>query len=114
MTEREEFALAAKAAGAKWSDYSDGTTDHWIIEHPDGVWRKWEPLDNDGDALRLAVLISKKQAGLALFLPDLEDPFCIAKDYMGKIWGSDSSVNPLAATRLAIFRAAVEIGRRMP
>ena len=51
----ELLELAAKSAGAEWSDYSDRTPDHWKIKHSDGVCRRWEPLLNDGDALRLAI-----------------------------------------------------------
>lgn len=104
MTDRKLLELAAKAAGAKWTDYSDGTPDHWIIQHGDSVWREWRPREDDGDALRLAVRLN---IGL-----DITD---------GKIYihwphhiiescGNDKA----AATRRAILRAAAEIGKAMP
>lgn len=97
MTDRELLELAAKAAGIE------------IIQMPPGIYRKttgarpednvfglptWNPLTDDGDAFRLAV---------ALRLMD-EVPV-MNSQY--------ASVNPLAATRLAIVRAAAEIGRNM-
>lgn len=54
-TDRELIELAAKAAGAEWQSYSDRTPSHWSVKHIDGVWREWNPLIDDGDALRLAV-----------------------------------------------------------
>lgn len=53
----ELLRLAAQAAGAEMSDYSDKTPDHWTIRHSDGTWREWAPLDRDADADRLAVAI---------------------------------------------------------
>lgn len=55
MTDKELLARAAKIVGAEMTDYSDRTPDHWTIEHDDGIWREWNPLRDDGDALRLIV-----------------------------------------------------------
>ena len=59
-TSREMLEYAAKAAGAEWTDYSDRTPDHWNIEHPDGIWRKWEPENSDVDAIRLAAALGMR------------------------------------------------------
>lgn len=107
MTDRELLELAAKAAdisheciyfpdkGFRLGERGNGYTS-WI------EW--WNPLTEDGDALRLAVT-------LKLF------PVMMV---MGKFVGFDDmditeefSPDPYAATRRAIVRAAAEIGRNM-
>ena len=54
----------------------------------------WNPLIYDGDALRLAIKL------------DID----VAKAQI-KFWEKHSSINPYAATRRAIVRAAAEIGK---
>jgi hypothetical protein len=99
--DRELLELAAKAAGmphsdSQWSEY-------------DAEYVPWNPLDDDGDALRLAV---KLRMGISLPIHKT-----IKADV---VVFTDSSVNvreegddPCAATRRAIVRAAAEIGRNM-
>ena len=97
MTDRELLELAAKAAGYKhtqWAPLLHPKVD-WGVCTVDGIWN---PLESDGDALRLAV-------ELRLFWL-IDSPF--------------SGVNIdqhyeqlMAATRRAIVRAAAEIGRMM-
>jgi len=92
MTDHELLEAAAKAAGilVSWDAYAgDGEED--VLVTGDGY--VWNPLTDDGDALRLAVKL-----GIA----DL-----------GNFYDDDGS-DPYAATRLAITRAAAEIGRAMP
>ena len=93
MTDREMLEMAAKAAG--------------IGQHlltPDARaadgFREWNPLTDDGDALRLAV---KLRGELSLLMPAC---FGIGRY---KEWKDD----PYAATRRAIVRAAAEIGKAM-
>jgi hypothetical protein len=104
MNDRELLEFAEKAAGAQWSEYSDQTPDHLIIQRADGVWRKWRPLDDDGDALRLAVLLR-----ISLF--------CSANNTACDIPCTDEYVWEEAiegsAARRAIVRAAAEIGKSM-
>ena len=107
MTDRELLELAAKAAGIV-ADYFEEDGDD-----SEGMWgsgyEAWNPLTDDGDALRLAVKLN-----LAISIPVHKtiraDVICFL----------DSSVNireengdPLAATRRAIVRAAAEIGKQM-
>jgi hypothetical protein len=108
MTDREPLELAAKAAGIEIAWHK------WVIDPKAtggccfalvGTYTYWNPLTDDGDALRLAVKlgltitsnyhVEQKGLGVIVFteLEDSED-FC-------------------AATRRAIVRAAAEIGRRM-
>ena len=48
MTDRELLELAAKAAGVRLEEWNPTYRAYWV-----GDW--WNPLDDDGDALRLAV-----------------------------------------------------------
>lgn len=105
----ELLALAAKAAGyrVRRSDIVAGFIDD------DG--EMWDPLENDGDALRLAVRVGMNCA----FLPQVwQESFCVvAADFsdgspavnVEEPHGDDAH----AATRRAIVRAAAEVGRRM-
>lgn len=83
----------------------------------------WNPLADDGDALRLAVAL---RFGLKDFAPtDYEDPPNDSAFGMIEVWRQDAD-NPLhiewykagadryAATRSAIVSAAAELGKLMP
>ena len=89
MSDRELLEFAAKAA------------EEWPSPEPfQHVLDRWNPLADDGDALRLAVKLELN------VLPG------VAQDGEGRII-VDKTVDPLAATRRAIVRAAAEIGRSM-
>ena len=98
MNDRELLELAAKAAGAEWlkGTYETG----WWLD--DG-W--WNPLTDDGDALRLAVKI-----GMEL---DIYEPRIAVRTNIGSKVLEEFKDDPYAATRRAIVRAAAEIGRTM-
>ena len=98
MTDRELLELAAKAAGywdAEFNCYKGAAN--------------WNPLDDDGDALRLAVNLR--------LIVDINDEEGEVK--VRKPWYPSSEVfeplfgDPYAATCRAIVRAAAEIGRGM-
>ena len=101
MNDRELLELAAKAAGIHltW-----GGPDKDMPRRTDTL-DLWIPHTDDGDALRLAV--------------NLRISVSIGKDvveaYIGQSDGKleASKSNLLSATRLAIVRAAAEIGRQM-
>jgi hypothetical protein len=108
MTDRELLELAAKAAGIEslwWT--KDGNK---LFQRNGGEQKPWNPLTDDGDALRLAVK-------LGLMLDE------ITQGYMAGHWVATHTniescyelaiPDPLAATRRAIVRAAAEIGRSM-
>lgn len=99
-TDRELLELAAKAAGAKRTDYSDRTPDHWIIKHSDRISREWRPLTDDGDALRLAVQLG------------IEISFINGDTHAND--ACEGGPDKLANTRNAIVRAAAAIGESMP
>lgn len=99
MTAREMLELAAKAAG--YDVRSDGEGGLVIPTHR-GACRDWDPINNDGDALRLAV-----QLGFVV-----EPGRCWHSPY-GPVFSEDVLIGVMTATRRAITRAAAEIGRGM-
>jgi hypothetical protein len=107
MSDKELLELAAKAIGlepdAEFAEIN-GLPAYWITE-PQTHW--WNPLTDDGDALRLAVKLN-----LAVqTLPGRDKPASEAwhnDKYARELWNGD----PYAATRRAIVRAAAEIARQ--
>ena len=105
MTDRQLLEAAARAAGIalEWNDHEvPGYYGSWR-----GLpqWEEWNPLTDDGDALRLAVKL-----GLLVYVM-LEAGFTAIRlpgEHIGgkydqvEMHGSD----PYAATRRAIVRAA--------
>lgn len=115
MKDRELLEMAAKAAGIKNHPILSGR-----FSRPGKIERiydmgseikvpfVWDPLDDDGDALRLAVKL-----GIAP-IQHLEERLCAAHwtDIMCRL--ESYKDDPYAATRRAIVRAAAEIGKAMP
>lgn len=108
MTDRELLELAAKAAG---------------IEHPGGehcvngpaLWdckalQWWKPLNDDGDALRLAVALGIEIHPNRL-VSEIETAFCVHRPHLvGLNMWEEFGDDEMAATRRAIVRSAAEIG----
>lgn len=103
--------LAAKAAGMDVTPYTwdKGTGwDHegFVIAGAGG--EEWNPWEDDGDALRLAVKLGLKvepwDVGLAV---------SVAGNWRAKC-AEKNKGDPCASTRRAIVRAAAEIGKAMP
>lgn len=114
MSDRELLEKAAKAAGivdAQWDD------EHGWMHIPDpsraGLQRRagdrvlWQPLTDDGDALRLAVKLRMAmdvgEYGLVAFCGQGLDREVMQQDIDG---------DPYASTRRAIVRAAAAIGEQ--
>ena len=94
MTDKELLEFAAKAAG--WVYLTNGQL------YVDGEGNiNWNPLTNDGDALRLAVKTGVMR-GCGF------DNAWNAMFAVGKL-----PTDPYAATRRAIVRAAAEIGKTL-
>lgn len=101
--------LAAKAAGHVWR--RNPYMGHFEIEGlcpPDGGdgWITWNPLDSDGDALRLAVHLDMQ---IAVNRVDGHTQVIVGAIRVIKLHGDDM----YADTRFAITKAAAEIGGRM-
>ena len=113
MSDKELLELAAKAAGYIVDEYvSSGL---WVYER-NASWKEvkppiflWNPLKNDGNALRLAVKLNIE----CVFFDDMQA-------VNAGVWSEDSKPydcmvpyggDKQAATRRAIVSAATEIGR---
>ena len=110
MTDRELLELAAKACGytirENGKDVNGGTW-YWCEQIADC----WNPLNDDGDAFRLGVALTMEidhnhPADHSRWVSVRGAPVrqCCVEEF------EDEGLRG-AATRLAIFRAAVEIGR---
>ncbi len=102
MTDRELLTMAARAVnGGAW--------------HPLTHLNPWNPLTDDGDALRLAV---KLRLRISISSDHEYTEVCYFPEFGHKRlsggvvepWGEDGE----AATKRAIVRAAAEIGKAMP
>jgi hypothetical protein len=110
MTDRELLELAAKAVGIEFSWINgDGAR----LDRKPGVMQpyvRWNPLTDDGDALRLAVKL-RLVVDIGGVAPTHE------RIYVGGLEGylahEPTGADIDAATRRAITRAAAEIGRTM-
>ena len=105
MTDRELLELAAKAIGDSATEYNERK----------GVWLErakcwWNPRDDDGDALRLAVRL-----GLDVEMHGCNSthPYACAFDCQKNIAEEVQleDGDPYAATRRAIVRAAAEMAK---
>lgn len=115
MTDRELLELAAKAAGIELVWHGD-TDPFCFAETVAGI--KWNPLTDDGDALRLAVKLAESAPGthFTLSISKIHDGRGFADaGFFSHINPTEQVVGPdlAAATRRAIVRAAAEIGRNM-
>ena len=113
MSDRELLELAAKAAGdfttAKYYRVADDLPVVFMLND-----KPWNPLKDDGDALRLAVKLRMDVC--------IGTPFDIEPGIHAIVFVADDSSetvdvevpignDPYAATRRAIVRAAAEIGK---
>lgn len=116
MSDRELLELAAKAAGivgkygyAPDDYYYNGNVEGICTELPDGRFYVWNPLSDDGDALRLAIRLGMKLS------TNLHHRFVVVNDEQefydeAKFGGV---CDPEWVMRLTIVRVAAEIGRQM-
>lgn len=98
-TDRELLELAAKAAGEVLMYDTFGCS-----ENPERVYNYWNPLQDDGDALRLVVKLGfavRRISNKAMVSSSAGqfDEYCDRDSY--------------AATRRAIVRAAAAIGEKL-
>lgn len=116
MNDRELLELAAKAAGHKIGNWieAQGFKSGFAT---DAQVEVWNPLTDDGDALRLAVKLQ-----LTIENDHLNSDSCcvsnrddgVSIEESSGLAGDSISATDYATTRRAIVRAAAEIGRGMP
>lgn len=117
MTDRELLELAAKAAGyASWDFLAGEDGNLMNVYMDDGTHNVWWPLEDDGDALRLAMAL---ELGVVCKLESdhyekdrsvVTNPYCVNQIRIVEPHKGDH----FSATRRAIVRAAAAIGERMP
>jgi hypothetical protein len=110
MTDRELLELAARAAGLEFDPTVQNKFGLLVVTEDAACQsdqKLWNPLTDDGDALRLAVKLS-------LWIGQHDDGVTVS-DLYARInhEGVEENFNndPCAATRRAIVRAAAEIGK---
>lgn len=111
MNDKELLELAAKAAGIKILPFHRGGG-FCIV----GQRMTWNPLEDDGDALRLAVKLNLIVApyGTYASVGETHDkPKLSAEGKEFVCWNHETSNDPCAATRRAIVRAAAAIGEKL-
>lgn len=110
MTDRELLESAARAAGWEGAEFQDmrgwGEVRHGFSE---ALWvpeleRYVNPLDDDGDALRLAVKLRIRTGGIN----DRAYTFAGLQEF----WEPEGE-DPYAAARRCIVRAAAAIGEKV-
>ena len=127
MSDRELLELAAKAAGIEYipgecekSKESELRFGFWLkfpdgYEVPEGVRRRWNPLTDDGDALRLAVKLCIDVSHDAIGMKSFVYARTVFNDetHIGLSEIFDDESERLDRTRRAITRAAAQIGKEM-
>ena len=111
MQDRELLELAAKAAGLQINRRAQAERDALIDPTTASLWinsesTAWNPLRDNGPALRLAVKLnirfSGEWNGASVALHGVQE------------FHESNGDDPCAATRRAIVRAAAEIGKATP
>ena len=107
MTDRELLELAAKAAGIEleWVSPFVAIGDFAQFPHNKETGDRYDPITDDGDALRLAV---KLKVSVEVYY----DTTIVSTDDCEPV-RQHHEADPYAATRRAIVRAAAEIGKGM-
>lgn len=108
MNDRELIVNAARAAGYNTELRENGT--EFAIER-DGRWHPFDPLTDDGDALRLAVKLEidiwYSDDSVEAAYKIMEDGFPGGRTY--SVW--EQAPDKFDATRRAIVRAAAAIAK---
>ena len=107
--DRELLEMAAKAAGIDIEPgygHAGSPESEMFFQDDQGFCQSWNPLTDDGDALRLAVKLS---LNVSIYY---DCGMCFADDEIEQ-HAETNRDDPYAATRRAIVRAASEIERSM-
>lgn len=116
MSDRELLELAAKAVGIKTTPSLSGGI--WIPEGSE-LQREWNPLIDDGDALRLAVKLKLiiqasgfRHGGLGNLIVVYDPSTTIAEpNYAHEEIANEDAYS---STRKAVVKVAAKIGRSIP
>ena len=106
--DRELLEMAAKAAGLTLSSEWDAVSDGILIGAGEGDLEVWNPLTDDGDALRLAVRL-----GLVVKCPVRQDGRDAAAVSRGSLLAQVGAGDPFDDTRRAIVMAAAQLGKHL-
>ena len=104
MTDRELLEFAAKAAGELTPSWYGNSA------YMDGVLSRWNPITDDGDALRLAVKLGFR---IEFWRSDNSVSIYKSKRTENSMCHEQCGGDPYAATRRAIVRAAASIVEQM-
>ena len=109
MTDKELLELAAKAAGINPRVVGAKPGLYWLDDENRTAYQ-WNPITDDGDALRLAVKLS---LDINCYPMSSQTSACLWKPVGVVNFRCTERTNddPYAATRRAIVRAAAEIGK---
>ena len=108
MNDKELLELAAKSAGLRVVSYDDFLGCMRIASDGSVTGYGWNPLTDDGDALRLAVKLGLDIVQRASLC---DGPLeAVVWVYQGSCFIEPYTDDPCAATRRAIVRAAAQIG----
>ena len=123
MTDEELLELAAKAAGIDLEFDDSGKPfyayEDWVTGEYDVFYSDWNPLTDDGDALRLAVKLKLEiyhadDEGWAVYAGYASDVAVGKISYMVEYYDDLNNLgDPYAATRRAIVRAAASTGEKL-
>lgn len=116
--DRTLLALAATAADVPCKGWcqpgarTDGWHGMYTGSDDDGAYLRWNPLTDDGDALRLAVALNLR----TVFHPVLSQALVREYHATDREWreNGEDHADPCAAVRRAIVRAAAAIGASKP
>lgn len=107
MTDKELLEMAAKACGWKNVEPQE-ISGHWTTLWIPEIDSYWAPLDDDGDAFRLSVML-----GMDVVHRPASKSCEVFKQPFREILIPHGDA-PCEATRLAIVRMAAQIGKAMP
>jgi hypothetical protein len=116
---REDYELAAKAAGMKvtFREYGGERSEcvRHVTQHGLTISTSWNPLDDDGDSRRLQVACGIELSIYAGEIRALGKPLSADNWPIIKLASyADHNNDKCEAARHAVFWLAVEIGRAMP
>lgn len=116
MTDKELLKNAAKAAdyGFTYKRQISDETHEWVSD--DGLFWQWNPLMDDGQALRLAVKLGLAVMPYPLFEAPKHAIVVSQRNFEHSRYEACElyeETDPYAATRRAIVRAAAEIGKTL-